>query len=89
MNDYHLEIVANLRAKRNEVERNYESFRKEYDRLNIMQSTILHAHNFGDDEAREFSECSNSLRATFESLERLHQESQALHDCIRAIEKLC
>jgi len=90
MNAYHLDILTDLRQKRKDVERNYDSFRKEYDRLEIERNNILQGEGqIGYVDGDAFRECRESQRATFKVLERLHDESEALQECIMAIEKLC
>lgn len=90
MNSYHLDILADLRQKRDDVERNYNSFRKEFDRLRIEQNNILNGDaKTGYVDSCDYRDCRASQRAVFSKLEQLDEESTALHECILAIEKLC
>ena len=83
MNNYQLEIVAELKQRQKDVERNYKSARKEWERLKIQQNNLFETDPYSD----ELQDVTASLRATFEFMERLDAESMAIFGCYRAIEK--
>ena len=83
MNAYHLEIIADLKRKQDDVERNYRAARTEWERLKVEQRNLLESDPYGDD----IVECSKNIRATFDYMMRLDDESTAIFTCYRAIEQ--
>jgi len=85
MNTYHLNIITDLKQRRNDVERNYQAARKEWEQERIKQRNLVEAGEYGQD----FGECADVISTLFSYMQRLDEESTSLHDCILAIERAC
>ena len=85
MNNYHLEIVAELKQRRDDVERNYASARKEWEREKIKKHNLLDAGEYG----KEFDDAVTNCRMLFNFMVRLDEESTSIQECIKAIERAC
>ena len=83
MNSYHLDVITDLKARRDDAERNYQSARKEWERERIKQRNLVEAGDYG----QEFKDAAANVRCLFNYMQRLDEESMSMHDCIRAIER--
>lgn len=85
MNSYHLDVITDLKQRRDDAERNYQSARKEWEQERIKQRNLVEAGDYG----QEFKDAATNVRLLFNYMQRLDEESMSMHDCIRAIEKAC
>ena len=83
MNSYHLDVILDLKQRRDDAERNYQAARKEWEQERIKQRNLLEAREYG----KEFEDACANVRLLFNYMQRLDEESISMHDCIRAIEK--
>jgi hypothetical protein len=83
MNAYKLEIVAELKSRQGDVERNYRAARNEWERLRIKHRNLLEADEF----SLEAVDLGDSIRATFDYMMKLDDEANAIFACRRAIEQ--
>lgn len=83
MNSYHLDVITDLKQRRDDAERNYQAARKEWEQERIKQRNLVNAGDYG----QEFKDAATNIRLLFNYMQRLDEESMSMHDCIRAIEK--
>lgn len=83
MNSYHLDVITDLKQRRDDAERNYQAARKEWEQERIKQRNLVEAGDYG----QEFKDAATNIRLLFNYMQRLDEESMSMHDCIRAIEK--
>lgn len=85
MNSYHLDVITDLKERRNDAERNYEAARKEWEQERIKVNNLANAGEYGKD----FEDATTNVRLLFNYMMRLDEESQAMFECIKAIERAC
>ena len=84
MNSYYLDVITDLKQRRDDAERNYQAARKEWERERIKMNNLIEAGDYG----QEFSDASNNVTSLFDYMTRLDEESTSIFACYRAIEKL-
>ena len=85
MNSYHLDVITDLKQRRNDAERNYQAARKEWEMEKVKKFNLMDAGEYGKD----FDDAVTNCRLLFNYMVRLDEESTALFECIKAIEKAC
>ena len=85
MNSYHLDVITDLKQRRNDAERNYQTARQEWEKEKIKKFNLMDAGDYGKD----FDDAVTNCRLLFNYMVRLDEESTAMSECIKAIERAC